>query len=180
MNGQTDANANAELGKIQVDLGRADVALKKVDEELKKTQVDLGRADVALKKAELKSKLPALKNALSNPLVLGALITAFVALNSSIITYFSSTQQHSLDAAKFQLQTQLDQLKFQNERELNERRFRADLILKMIATGNPDQARENLSFLLDAGLLPDSDNRLRNYLEERRPGDGPRIPDQQK
>lgn len=65
-----------------------------------------------------------------------------------------------------------------SERRLEATRSEQARILEMIKTGDPDKAAQNLSFLLDAGLItePDMERRLRASLASRKPGAGPVLP----
>jgi hypothetical protein len=51
-------------------------------------------------------------------------------------------------------------------------------ILEMIKTGNADTAAENLRFLVDAGLIDDTERiaAIRHFLSTRTPGSGPSLP----
>ena len=51
-------------------------------------------------------------------------------------------------------------------------------ILEVIKTADPEKAAVNLAFLLDAGLIADSERRaaLKTFLDNRKPGEGPSIP----
>ena len=89
-----------------------------------------------------------------NPTVLGAIITAFVAINTALIGGIVSYQQSQFEREKFRLQAILDAIK----------------------TGDEAQARRNLRFLVEAGLLRDDDNRLRAYLDSSALGTGRVLP----
>lgn len=59
--------------------------------------------------------------------------------------------------------------------ELTRQKYDSDLVLKAV-TNDPKQSRENLRFLLEAGLIKDSDGRLSKALED--PNLSIRIPSQ--
>ena len=104
-----------------------------------------------------------------NPLIVGAIIAALATIVGTVVTslnaYFQAKAQLRLEAAKAETQLQMDALKHE-----------ASLITNAIqhGGGNPDRVAENLSFLLDAGLIsePDTRAKLRTYLEKRIPGKG--------
>jgi hypothetical protein len=62
--------------------------------------------------------------------------------------------------------------------ELEDRKAEQQRILEAIKTGNVDKAAENLSFLLEAGLVSSEPTvtRLRAHLQARKPGSGPVLP----
>jgi hypothetical protein len=61
---------------------------------------------------------------------------------------------------------------------LEESKAEAARILEVIKTGDPDKAAKNLEFLVEAGLITEQNRRiqLREYLQKRKPGEGPQLP----
>jgi hypothetical protein len=55
---------------------------------------------------------------------------------------------------------ELENKRFDAESKLARQKFESDLILNAIATGNREQARNNLIFLVEAGLIEDSQGRI--------------------
>ena len=66
------------------------------------------------------------------------------------------------------------------QRQLEDGRAEQARVLEMIKTGDPDKAAGNLEFLLNAGLISDSERatKLREFLAKRVPGGGPALPPQ--
>jgi hypothetical protein len=127
-----------------------------LDQEIKKTQLAAAQIDLQLKEQDLRNRPTFWKNVFTNPVVLGAIITAFIAVNTSIVGWMTSAQQRQLDAEKFLLQTQIDRAKFEGE-----------LILSAIRTGDPSQSMTNVEFLIQAGLIQDRDGGLHKFLSQR-------------
>jgi hypothetical protein len=61
-----------------------------VDQQIKEVQLAAARLDLQLKEHALRNRPTAWKTALTNPIVLGAIITAFVTLNTSIVGLITS------------------------------------------------------------------------------------------
>jgi len=91
-----------------------------------------------------------------NPLVLAILAATIAACGNAVVTVVNGSLQ----------------------RRLEDQRSEQARILEMIKTGDPDKAAKNLEFLLEAGLISDSQiqTELRKYLAERKPGSGPTLP----
>ena len=102
---------------------------------------------------------------LTAPAILAALIAGLVALTTAVITGIVSEHQLKLEKAKSDLQAQLDRDKFEFE-----------LIMQAVKTGNPDQAAQNLDFLVRSGLIAEYALPIRNYLTLRRPHEGKYLP----
>ena len=136
-----------------------------IDRKLKETHLAIARLELRDKEDNFKNNTSIWKNAFSNPAVLGAIITAFVALNGAIITALISEQQTKLEDKKTQAQLTLDREKFESS-----------LIIEAVKTGDPDQAAQNLRFLRDVGFLSDTNHQLEKYLANRVSGAGAALP----
>ena len=124
-----------------------------IDQEIKKTELAASLLELRLKEQELLNKPSSGTNALTNPIVLGALITAFITIN---LTSFTSARQAELEAHKLRFSAEVDRTKFQGQ-----------LILDAMRTGDP---KTNLQFLIKAGLISDGhDKSLEKFLEELPP-----------
>jgi hypothetical protein len=106
-----------------------------------------------------------LKALFTNPLLIGAFLTAYVTGATSILTSTNSRQQMEADAANRDGLLKLERLKFESS-----------VVLEAIKSGGPDKAAANLDFLLKTGLLPDSDGRFKKYLENRGHAEGVALP----
>jgi nicrotizing toxin Mtb-like protein len=64
------------------------------------------------------------------------------------------------------------------QQRLEETKAEAGQVLEAIRTGNADKAAENLTFLVDAGLIgnPERRNSISAFLSKRQPGRGPSLP----
>jgi hypothetical protein len=135
------------------------------DQELKSVQLAAARLDLRQKEFEAASRPGFLKSTLTNPAAIGALLSAFVAINIALFGFVTS-----------RVQMNLEQAKAQNQLELERKKYESSLILAAVRTGNPDQAAENMKFLLDTGLVSDQQGRLHEYLSKRHPGTGKTLP----
>jgi hypothetical protein len=63
-----------------------------------------------------------------------------------------------------------------HEIEVQRLKYQQDLVLEAMRTGDPDQAAENLRFLLDAGFLTENASAIREYLTKRPPKTGRALP----
>jgi hypothetical protein len=151
--------------------------------ELKKVQLDAAKIDLEAKRLDLRRRPSNLWNALFNPVVVAAAITAAVSISS----YFISEHQKGVEAERAEAQSKLAAKKAADEAELaskkaadeadlQQRKIEADMILEVVRTYNPDQAATNLQFLVDAGLVPKTAPRLMNYLANRPAGRGKVLP----
>ena len=124
-----------------------------IDQEIKKTELAASLLELRLKEQELLNKPSRGTNALTNPIVLGALITAFITIN---LTSFTSARQAELEAHKLRFSAEVDRTKFQGQ-----------LILDAMRTGDP---KTNLQFLIKAGLISDRHDRVwRSFWKNCRP-----------
>jgi V8-like Glu-specific endopeptidase len=93
-----------------------------------------------------------------NPLVVAIIAATLAAVGNAVVSVVNGNLQRRLE----------------NEKSEQTR------ILEMIKTGDPDKAATNLEFLLEAGLISDSElqAKLREFLTQRKPGSGPTLPTQ--
>jgi Trypsin-like peptidase domain len=105
--------------------------------------------DIELKEKEFRQ--PGWKN----PLVVAILAATVAAAGNAAVAFLNGIQQRNL------------------ERE----RAEEARILEVLKTGDPDKAAENLTFLLDAGLISNDQTRrqLSQFIEKREPGTGPAL-----
>jgi hypothetical protein len=103
------------------------------------------------------------KDLLANPVtiaVVGGIITLFTAV---ITNYFNSSETRQADEAKARL-----------AQESAKETLQADLIKKFVEGPKPEAVRENLRFLVDAGLIPDYASSIKKYLDSN-PQAAPQI-----
>jgi hypothetical protein len=82
---------------------------------------------------------------LTNPVTLGAIITAYVTLNTAIFGYLSSRNSQNIEREKFEFQSSLE-----------ERKYETGLILEIAKTAGGDQQLmlHRLCILVTTGLIP--------------------------
>lgn len=113
--------------------------------------------ETRLKERELQLSANRLKTENRRNILIGALVPIVVALMTAVPAYINSLNQQALQKATFE----------------------AQLITESVKTGNPDQAAVNLEFLVQSGLLSgDTAERVREYLDNRKPGKGRALPSQ--
>lgn len=90
-----------------------------------------------------------------SPLVVAIFAAAVAATGNAVVSVIEGYQDRQLEASK------AEQAR----------------ILEMIKTGDPDSAATNLQFLLDAGLIADTEiaSKIREFLQDREPGTGPAL-----
>jgi len=124
--------------------------------ELEKVRLERSKLslDVRLKKKELESHATKTwRVALSNPLIL-AIVGGSLTLVTSIITNFLAVIA-TRDA---------DERKASQARESESRALQSELIKTFLKTPDSKTARDNLTFLIESGLIPDHEKRIKEYL----------------
>jgi V8-like Glu-specific endopeptidase len=120
--------------------------------------------EVRLKRRELAHRQPPVwREFLANPLAI-AVVGGFITLMTQILT----------EARRADIAREADGRQAKAARESAARTLQADLIKKFVEAPDLLTARGNLEFLVDAGLLPDYEARIRDYLRSN-PGAGPLI-----
>jgi len=132
-----------------------------LDHELKQLQIANLQADLRLKNPPLWKILS------TNPVIVAAVITAIVSIAASIVSLKSAREQRLLDHERAMSQLNYEFVKSE-----------FDFMLQALRAAGPDEAAENLAFLLDAGILQRNEarERVRNYLQNRKPTKGPFFP----
>lgn len=110
--------------------------------------------DVRLKRKELKTRQSdTWKHAFANPLML-AIVGGSLTLLTSVVTNYL-TDSATRDA---------DERKSTHAREAEDRALQSDLIETFLSTPDSKIARDNLTFLIESGLIPDHEKRIKEYL----------------
>jgi hypothetical protein len=125
--------------------------------EQQQKENDFRNREILLKETELDLKREeSHRSRWSSPLVVAIAVAAAGVFGNAAVTWWTSREQEKL------------------ERE----RAEAARILEVIKTNDADKAANNLAFLLDAGLISDSNTRksLSTFLQARPPGKGPSLP----
>lgn len=146
----SDAKSTSTKNSLEREKWDMDCAFRERELLVKERECHLKESELYIRKAEHES------SHWKNPLIVAIFAAAVAALGNAVVVYINA---HS--------QTMLEAQKSEHER-----------ILEMIKTGNPDNAAENLLFLLDAGLIVDHGIRekLTEFLKQRKPGTGPVLP----
>ena len=118
--------------------------LKEIELEIKKVELDRARLELSLKNT--------IWTALTSPTVVTA-ITAVLGLFGAVLTNY------------FQQEANLKVEKQKNQ---------AELITRSISTGDPESSAKNLIFLLDLGLIQDTQGKIEKL--RTKPADAPTLP----
>lgn len=129
--------------------------------------------DVLLKRRELSQQRPsAIREIFTNPLAL-AIVGAVLTLITQIVTSSLNTAgQRQAESQRAELARAAEERQAKAANDAASRTLQADLIKKFADAPDLKTARSNLEFLVDAGLLPEFEEKIRKYLEEN-PGGGP-------
>lgn len=95
------------------------------------------------------------REALANPLLL-AIVGGSLTLLTAIVTNFLGTWATR----------EADDRRAQHQRDSESRALQSELIKSFVSTGSAT-ARDNLGFLIDSGLIPDHEERIKRYLADR-------------
>jgi hypothetical protein len=111
------------------------------------------------------------RSASTNPIVAAAVITAFVSLAASWVSLKSAREQRELDKQKA-----VEQLTY----EFVKSEF--DFVLQALRASTPEQARENLRFLVDTGIIQRLELKrdLLKYLADHPSQNRPLLPKESK
>ena len=123
-------------------------------------ELRLKESELELKRAELRA------SKWWNPLVVAIMAVALAAVGNIAVAYRNGEQQRAADLVRVEQQRMTDLARAEESR-----------VLTMLKTTSTDQAAENLSFLLEAGLIADEAliSRVKNYLSKRTPAKGPLL-----
>jgi V8-like Glu-specific endopeptidase len=129
--------------------------------------------DVLLKRRELSQQRPsAIREIFTNPLAL-AIVGAVLTLITQIVTSSLNTAgQRQAESQRAELARAAEERQAKAANDAASRTLQADLIKKFADAPDLKTARSNLEFLVDAGLLPEFEEKIRKYLEEN-PDGGP-------
>jgi hypothetical protein len=151
--------------------------------KIKAAQLDLRskEVDLRLKSADLNSKTTSLwKIILTNPIIIGAVLTAYVGITTAAVTFITAQHQIALDTHKFEMDTKLELNKIEGQLRLERLKNESSLILEVIKTGDPTQVAANLKLLYEMHLIDDPEGNFQRYLANREPKTGVslgRVPD---
>lgn len=94
-----------------------------------------------------------LKESLSNPLILAIVGGALTLFTSIITNYLTGTANR-----------EADERRASQSREAESRNLQSELIKTFLRTQDSKTARDNLTFLIESGLIPDHEKRISEYL----------------
>jgi hypothetical protein len=103
----------------------------------------------------------------TNPVSLGAIVTAYIGANTAIFGYVTTKNTQQLERAKFEFQSSLE-----------ERKYETSLLLEAVKSAGSDQQVivRRLCALAATGLVPQFAERLRNQAEQPCPAAKPEKP----
>jgi hypothetical protein len=153
-----------------------DEELKKLQLENAKLQLEAARVDLETKRFDLARRPSALRNALTNPVAIAAIIAALVTLSSAIVSSVVAWQQNMLARERAVLEKSVEQHRAEAQMQLEQLKMEIQLVMDAIRTGDADAAARNLSFLVQAGLVNHTAPRLTQYLANRPTGVGAILP----
>ena len=114
------------------------------------------------------------KNLVASPLTL-AIVGGFITVMTTIVSnHFNTIANLSLEATKAELAAKGDAAKADAAAQATKQTLQADLIKKFVESPKTETVRENLRFLVDAGLLPDYASKIQNYLANN-PNAAPQV-----
>lgn len=124
MNIPTDSMTSTPTS-LEREKWKVECAFKERELLVKERECNLKETELNIKKAENEA------SHWKSPLIVAIFTAAVAAAGNAVVVYINAHSQTALEAQKSE-----------HER-----------ILEMIKTGNPDNAAENLQFLLDSGLI---------------------------
>ncbi len=146
---------------VEIDLERERLNLE--IERLKFERQKFSVETLLRKREDQPKKTNTFRDIVSNPIVL-AVVGGFVTLMTSIgSSAYTAWQNREADAARAEL-----------AREGVRDSLQADLIKKFVEGPSREVVRDNLKFLVDAGLLPTYASRIKDYLNAN-PGSAPQV-----
>jgi hypothetical protein len=161
MTDQTDIQFEREKWKAELELRKRELELKERDIQFEREK---WKAELELRKRELDLKeRDSVRARWSNPLALAIFAAALAALGNAGVSWLNGNAQRDVEIIRANSETDKEQ---------------ATEILEAIKTGDPEKAAANLGFLVKAHVIPDPMLRsaVTNYLDQRKPGEGPMLP----
>jgi hypothetical protein len=165
-----DKNTPPAIEQRKLDL---DVARLAQDKEIKEQELAqqklLKEEELAVQREQILASRLSLcgwKLSPSGVTIIVALLAAFATIWAGIN---QAVQNRKLEREKFQYQIHLEEQRALYQNKANDQKFKSDLTLNAIRTGNPKDAAQNLLFLIEAKLLDDPNNSIREALKKYPP-----------
>lgn len=155
----SEGAARKAMLDLERDKLREDTRLRDEELRLKGEDTRLREQEIGLREKEFQ------RSRWSSPLVVAIFTGAAALVGNIAVSYHNSSEQRAIETSRAEATRTLEQEKAEAAR-----------ILEMIKTNDPEKAASNLKFLIDAGLVRDSSERLQNFLASRKPGEGPVLP----
>jgi len=126
----------------------------------------LGEYELRKREIEIKERDQS-RSRWSSPVVLAVLAAALAGLSNAAVTRQNGLEQRKLEAEKA-VQAKI----------IEETKAEAARIFEVIKTGDADKSATNLKFLVDTGLITNSDRieKIQAFLDHRLAGGGPALP----
>ena len=104
-----------------------------------------------------------------------AVVGGFISVMTTIVAnHLNASANLALEATKAQLQANGEAAKADSAAQAAKQTLQADLIKKFVESPKTETVRENLRFLIDAGLLPDYASKIQTYLSSN-PNAAPQV-----
>lgn len=114
------------------------------------------------------------KELIASPLTL-AIVGGFITVMTTIVSnHFNTSASLALEATKAELAARGEAAKAESAAQEAKQTLQADLIKKFVESPKTETVRENLRFLVDAGLLPDYASKIQTYLAKN-PNAAPQV-----
>ena len=131
------------------------------DEAYRMLRMEIAKADLQLKQMEIRNRPGPWKQLLTNPILIGGLITAYVTAGTSYLSAQRSREQQKLDGLNHIAQL-----------EMEEEKLESSVIIEIAKVSGPDNIGKNVQFFLDTGLIKDRSGRIRDYIKTHPPAKG--------
>jgi hypothetical protein len=165
------------LGQFAVEKALKNFEGDRLEFEREKWQAELTfrRDELNLKRKELN------RPRWANPLVIGVFAAAAAAGGNALVAFINGKQQTQLERQRADNIQKLNLEQSKQTLALEQSKSEAARILEVVKTNDPDNAAVNLRFLLDTGLITNSQMRLQiaAYLDKRPSGEGFSLPSPQ-
>lgn len=113
----------------------------------------IAQADLTLKELEIRSRTALWRQLLTNPILIGGLITAYVTGGTAY-----------LSAQRAREQQRLDELNHIAQLKVEEEKLESSIILELVKVSTPDTMARNVQIFIDIGLIKDRSGRIRDYI----------------
>ena len=143
------------------------IKMQEYEQTIKRQRIALEEREVLVKERELDVKIAdSRQTRWLNPLVVAIFAAASAGAGNVYIAWFNANEQRSVDIQRTQAMIKIERLKYEQTK-----------IINVLNTPSADQAAENIGFLLEIGMISDTNlaQNLKTYLSSRKSGQGPHL-----